>query len=119
MKNYEKINQINSKMELEIKEFSDKIKEKYKHELSKLETPFTLKDLNDAGWIKGSFYGAGDQYLFKKCDVEIRVYPKDLVGPLWAMPYHETFAGQFVDLEHIEDYFKLKQQKKDVLKLFK
>lgn len=104
--NKEEVERLKGLRDAEVKLIEDK----WNLLIEPLYEKFTVEDLNNLGWMKGDFYGAGDQYLFKKGKVEIRVYPKDLKGDLWCMTYWESPGFQFVDLAHIEDYYNSKQK---------
>lgn len=102
--NKEKVDELERLKEEEIAP----IEKKWNEQINALYQKFTVEDLEKLGWVKGDFYAAGDQYLFKKGNVEVRVYPKDLTGFLTVMPYWESWHGSFVDLAHLEEYYNNK-----------
>ena len=102
MTNREKITELENQEGAELAP----ILKKYKDKIRPLYQDIYLEDLEKDGWTKGEFYGAGDQYLFTKHGVDIRVYPKDLKGKLSLMRYsYETHIhGSFCDMTELNSY---------------
>ena len=111
MKNREKIKELESQRDKELKA----IEEKYKKLIKPLYSDISFEEIKKAGWVKYDLYLAGSsedytEYFYTKGNMRVRVGSEnsslELIAYILTDNINSTKLRKVCDLDDLEHYYK-------------